>query len=386
MAMVGCSSKPAPAPVTAPDSAKADKNVVVLEAAAQRDAGIESEPAQQRAIAQVIRATGRLTNSENATFRVGAVTDGRIAHVQAKVGDVVKEGQLLAEMHSHDIHESRALYQKSLTDLSRLKTNVVFAQRQRDRMKRLVDLKAASQEQYESTDNELKNATTALQNGEVEVNRTRNHLVEFLGVAADPPSGSDVEDHIPIKSPAPGIVLTRNVTVGSVVNPSNDLFVISDLASLWTIANVQEEFLSKIHPGMVARIIVQAYADRIFTGKVAKIGEVLDAATRTVPVRIDTANTSGLLKPEMYAQVEFDSGGQEQALTVPETAVQDVNGQTVVFVKRDATHFEVHAVELGRSTAGRVVIVRGVSPGDAVITRGGFVLKSQLLKASLAEE
>ena len=161
-------------------------------------------------------------------------------------------------MHSQDIHESRALYRKAVSDLNRLKSGVEFATRQRDRLTRLYSMKAASQEQLDSAENELKIAKASVTNAEIEVNRTRLHLVEFLEVSLDGPEEhkhdsapeTHIEDLIPVRAPASGIVLTRAITPGAVVTASNDLYTICDLSTIWATAAVQEEHLARLRPGM----------------------------------------------------------------------------------------------------------------------------------------
>ena len=161
---------------------------------------------------------------------VGAITDGRIVKVLANPGDTVKRGTVLARMHSHDIHESRAAYQKAQMELARARTDEAFASRARDRAKRLYELKAGSLEQAEHAEAELKNAQTMVSSARVEVERTRGHLTEFLGISADTPphagplpAGEDDEaEFIPVIAPAAGTVLSRSVTPGTVVTPAND--------------------------------------------------------------------------------------------------------------------------------------------------------------------
>jgi len=99
------------------------------------------------------------------------------------------------------------------------------------------------------------------------------------------------------------------VTPGAVVNASSDMFTVCDLSTIWVIAAFQEEHLPRLRPGMGARVSVQAYPGRTFAGKLIKIDEKLDPETRTVSARIEVDNRAGLLKPEMYAAVELDSGG-----------------------------------------------------------------------------
>jgi len=394
----GCSKtaeQPAPAAEKSPaKGAKEETKLVELDAAGVKEARVVVAPVILRSVPLTIRANGRLSTNENTSWRVGAVTEGRIIEVTAKVGDRVQKGQVLARMHSHDIHESRALYRKAVGDYNRLQATSDFAQRTRDRMRRLYEMKAASLEQVDQAENEWKTAQSALANAAIEVSRTKNHLVEFLEVSIE---GTEEHEHdagpehhpedlIPIRSPAAGIVLTRSITPGAVVGASNDLFLICDLSTIWAMAAVQEEHLAQLRPGMLARVSVQAYPNRPFMGRLAKIDEKLDPETRTVSVRIEIDNRTGLLKPEMYSTVEIEAGGSERALFAPQTAVQDVNGQSLVFVEKSAGKFEPRPVETGRTLEGLVQILRGLKDGERVVSEGSFILKSQMLKASLSEE
>jgi len=362
--------------------------------AVQQSAGVATEEAPMRSLPQTVRATARLSNDENQTWRVGAITDGRIVKVLANPGDTVKRGAVLARMHSHDIHESRAAYQKAQMELARARTDEAFASRARDRAKRLYELKAGSLEQAEHAEAELKNAQTMVSSARVEVERTRGHLTEFLGISADTPPHAgplpagedDEEEFIPVIAPAAGTVLSRSVTPGTVVTPANDLFVISNLSSLWAIAEVNEEYLARLRPGMPARIYVQSYGREPFTGRIGKLGESFDPTTRTVKVRIDLPNRGARLKPEMYATAEIEVGGSEPAILVPQGATQEVRGETVVFVQTAADRFEVRPVELGRALDGSFEVLRGLKAGERIATRGAFVLKSEFLKAALAKD
>ncbi len=390
----GCSAEK-PAEVKAASETQAGAagpSEVILAPAVQKEAGLAAEVVQFRSVPEVVRANGRITNNEERTWRVGAVTEGRIVKVFAKVGDPVGMGQILARMHSHMIHESRAEYRKAVAELARAKTSETYARRVRDRARRLYELKAASLQQVEQAEAELRNAQTSVGNAEVDVERTRQHLVEFLEIPADEsehhkdgsPQGD--EDLIPIKAPAAGVVLTRNVTAGTVVAPAGDLFVISDLSSLWMMAAVTEENLPKLRVGMPVRVSVQAYPDRMFQGRIGRLGEELEAATRTVKVRVDLANPDGRLKPEMYANAEIESGSSGSAIFIPQTAPQEVEGKTVVFVQKGEDRFEVRPVRVGRTVQGLLEVAAGVRPGDRVVTQGSFLLKSQLLKSTLGEE
>jgi cobalt-zinc-cadmium efflux system membrane fusion protein len=398
LGLSGCSKSNQPAAAAAEKSpakgAKEETKLVELDASGVKEARLVVAPVTLRSVPLTVRANGRLSTNENASWRVGAVTEGRIVEVAAKVGDRVQMGQVLARMHSHDIHESRAEYRKAVSDYNRLQATSDFARRTRDRMRRLYEMKAASLEQVDQAENEWKTAQASLSNAAIEVARTKNHLVEFLEVSIDGPEEHDhdagpehhPEDLIPIRAPASGIVLTRSITPGAVVGASNDLFLICDLSTIWAMAAVQEEHLAQLRTGMLARVSVQAYPNRRFLGRVAKIDEKLDPETRTVSVRIEIDNRAGLLKPEMYSTVEIEAGGSESALFAPQSAVQDVNGQSMVFVEKSSGKYEPRPVETGQTLEGLIQILRGLKDGERVVSEGSFILKSQMLKASLSEE
>jgi RND family efflux transporter MFP subunit len=199
------------------------------------------------------------------------------------------------------------------------------------------------------------------------------------------PSGDD-NDLIPVKAPAASVVLTRNVTQGTVVTPSSDLFVLTDLSTLWAIAEVNEEFLGKLRIGMLVNIFVQAYPGQAFQGRIGKLGELLDAGTRTIKVRVDLPNPQGRLKPEMYADAEIQVGRGSSALMLPAEAVQDLRGDSVVFVRVAPDRFEMRPVRTGKTVDESVEILSGLQAGDEVVVKSAFILKSEFLKESLSGE
>lgn len=393
-ALAGCQKEPPRAAPAPPAAAEAEPHrVVELDEKALAQAGVRVEPVEVRRVPVTVRANGRLAANEEHTWRVGAITDGRIMQVLVRVGDRVEKGQVLARMFSHDVHESRAMYRRAVAEFNRLQSNLEYARRQRDRLRRLFEMKAASQEQVDTAENELRNAETALRAAEIEVSRTRQHLVEFLEIPVEGPEHKEPgvaalsdDDLIPIRAPAAGVVISRLVTAGSVVQPSSELFVISDLSSIWVIAAVQEEYLPRVRPGMMARVSVQAYPDRPFHGRVLRVDEKLDPETRTVQAIIEIDNRGGLLKPEMYGVVELESGESDEGLYVLQSAIQDLNGQPTVFVETARGRFEPRPVETGRSIDRLIEIRRGLRAGERIVAEGGFVLKSQLLKSALSED
>jgi cobalt-zinc-cadmium efflux system membrane fusion protein len=372
--------------------AKLEPGEVRLSPELQKTAGLQIADVERRNVPLLIRANGRLVADEEKTHKAGAVIDGRVVKVFVNIGDRVKKGQVMARLHSHEIHESRSAYQKAKVELSRMEAQRSFAERNRDRIRRLFNLKAASQEQVEHAENEMKNALAGIESARLEVQRTRQHLEEFLEVGAEdhpdhkPGEFDHDDDTAPIKAPAAGVVISRSISSGSVAKPGDDLFVISDLSSIWMIAAIPEENMGRVHAGMKAQVFIRAFDNRPFAGRLTRIGEQLDPSTRTVQARIVLDNPRGELKPEMYATAELSAGGTGEALYVPQESIQEMNGHTIVFVAAAAGRFLARPVETGARAGGVIAIVSGLTAGERVVTRGAFLLKSELLKSTLIEE
>ncbi len=378
---VGC-TKEAPKPEAAKSGEKKTPGEVKLEPAMVKSANIVSVAVESRTQALVLQVNGRLTANEDRTWHVDSFTEGRILKLFANVGDRVTAGQLVAQMHSHEVHESRSEYQRAKTDLAKLQSQRSYAVRTRDRMKRLLELKAASVEQAEHAESQWRDAEAAVKNAQIELERTRVHLVGFLDVPAE----DDEEDAVPIKTRNAGTVIKRETSVGAVVKAADGIYVVSDLTSVWMIAALPEDQLGKVRVGMNARVKVQAYPDEVFAGKIVRLGDQLDVETRTVPVRITLENQGQKLRPEMYAVAEIGAGGVTDAIVMPQAALQDFNGQAVVFVDLGDGKYVVRPVRTGRVQGASVEVLEGLVAGDRVVSRGAFVLKSQMFKSSLAEE
>ena len=369
-------------PVEAPS--KGAKGEIFLDQEQQRK-HVVVEPVRAKDVAFSITIPGRLTVNEDQSFHVGAIASGRIENISARVGDSVNAGQILGRIHSHEVHEARAGYQEAMVEQERAKSAEGYAKQRRDRAHRLFELKAGSRQDVESAEADLQNAQAAIEKAESEVEKERAHLNIFQIPTDAGRAHADEEDDIPIPAPASGLILERKVTVGSVVNSGDELFVITDASSVWMIAAANENDLSKLHPGQQVRIQVRAYPDREFAGRILKLGESLDPETRTLQIRIIVPNQQGLLKPEMYATANLRQSAGSRAVFLPDEAIQDVEGLPAVFVRRAQNTFEVRAVRIGPRTGGETEIVEGLQPGDEVVVKGGFLLKSELLKKMIQD-
>ena len=134
-----------------------------------------------------------------------------------------------------------------------------------------------------------------------------------------------------------------------------------------------------------AKVLTQAYPDEAFSGIVTRLGTELDPKTRTLPVRITVPNPALKLRIAMYANARIARGLSHQAIFVPEEALQDVNGSSIVFVRQGGDSFEPRAVEIAHRLNGEAEIAGGLKPGEAIVVKGSFVVKSEMLKSQIGE-
>lgn len=378
----GCSSAPEPAAqAVAAEAAPKASDVVQLDAAAQTRAGLVLDEARLVQRTDTVEAPGIVALNETRTARVGSMAEGIVVEMKAQVGDRVRANQLLASMHSHAVHDAWAGYRKAKADERRLQTELRFATDALERAERLYNDKAIALQELQRTQTNRVSADEGLNMGRTEVRRAEEEL-EHLGVTnGEDPTGESGEQ-IPVRAPFSGIVLERLVTQGTAVNPGTQLFVVSDLSTVWVLAELDEAHVSGAQIGRPASVRVAAYPTEVFQGKVTYIGETVNPKTRRITIRCEVPNPDGRLKPEMYATVQVGESAPREVVAIPASAVQTLSGQASVFIAEADGRFRARAVELGAERDGLIDVKRGVQQGERVVSAGAFILKSELLKAS----
>ena len=167
------------------------------------------------------------------------------------------------------------------------------------------------------------------------------------------------------------------------------LFIVADLSTVWLTANIPESDVANVPriQGGAIRFTAAAYGSRLFPAKLLSVGAMVDPQTRTVPILAQAENRDGLLKPFMFVRIHLDSPTTERALTIPQTAVVEIEGKNGVFVPAkpaeagDASHraFTFRPVEIGRQEGDRVVVKSGLKEGEIVVAQDAYQLKAELI-------
>lgn len=375
VALTACSGKgdaAKPQVEAAAERASAPAEGLKLPPTEAQRAGIQLETVQAKAMPDVISVTATIRVNQDRIARVAPRVEGRIVGVAANLGDQVKAGQALATLDSLAIGEaSVALLQAQSTDRS--------AEADFKRASALNAEEIIAQKDYLRLKAERERAAVAL--------RAAEDRLRLLGV--DPKRLSRVESTFPLTAPLAGTVVQKKATVGELGTPSDPLFTVADLSTVWVDANLTEVQLGKVKPGVTASVTVAAYPDEQFKGKVTYVASLLDKETRTIPARIEVTNKDGRLKPEMFAKAVIDVGGAgantATAISVPDAAIVLMQGQPTVFVFSKGS-YEQRAVELGDKLSGRTVVKSGLTVGEQVVAAGTYALKARVLKSQIGDE
>ena len=179
-----------------------------------------------------------------------------------------------------------------------------------------------------------------------------------------------------IYSPVSGYVVQKKALQGMRVMPGENLFDLADLSTVWVVADIYEYELPLVKPGDAALIALSYIPEKTFVSKVDYVYPALAPDTRTAKVRLSVPNAEGLLKPQMFSNVELTIALGNR-LTVPEDAVIDTGARKIVYVDRGEGYFEPREVALGLRSEGTVEITRGLQPGERVATAANFLLDSE---------
>lgn len=306
-------------------------------------------------------------SNENELAEVTTLIRGRVVKVHVDVGQDVKKDTLLALLHSTDLGVAEGAYLKAV---ARLHEAELAHERARD----LHEHKAVSLAELQRREAEMKTALA-------EARETKNRL-ELLGVPRQEIERLNrehtIKADVPLRAPFDGRVIMRNITRGEVVETNQKFFTVADLSEVWVVGNVPEKDVQYIRKEQRVDVIVSAYPHAIFPGTITYISDVIDAATRTMRLRVTVPNPDRLLKPEMFATVRVYAAPTSDALTVPLAAVQNGPAGKILFVQKDANEFEVRTVKLGNEQGEVVTVLEGVRAGEHVVTKGSFVLKSEM--------
>jgi cobalt-zinc-cadmium efflux system membrane fusion protein len=378
--IIACSSGPKETEKTNEET-KQESKLLEMTTQAQQHVGLRTTGVVLKELQEYLHVVGTVQAIDTRIGHVRPLTRGRVEKVDVRVGDRVRAGQALATFDNIEAGEVLAEYQGAVTELQRLKLQQASAQRIAERNNELSDLGAIAKKNAELSRVEAQSAQDSVRVQESVVaglvSRLRRFGVEQVNVS----NPSTV-----IRAPFAGVVIKAQTAPGDVFDADRELFSIADLSHVWVQAEVYEQDLGRVKVGQPAVITVDTYPGEKFQGQVTYLGDILDPQTRTARVRCEVANPEIRLKLDMFASIELPTHFSRRALVVPASAIQDLNGISVVFIRKTPTGFEVRPVKAGKTLEEETEIQSGLQEGEQVVSVGSFHLKSVALSGQIGEE
>lgn len=308
-------------------------------------------------LVNAITLTGQVDFNQDNVIKIYPLISGNIDGITVVLGDYVQQGQVLGTIRSSEMAGFS-------NDLNSAQTNLNAAEKNLSKTKDMYKSGLASISDSIS-------AEVSYQQAKSELERV-NRVLKING-------GSTTGDYI-IKAPISGFIVEKNVNNGSNIRTDNStsLFTISDLKNVWVWANVYESNIGAIHMGNSVDVTTISYPDKIFTGKVDKIMNVLDPTNKVMKVRVSLDNPGYLLKPQMFASVMVTNKEDKQALSIPQGALIFDHSQNYVLIYKSNSDVRVTPVQVINTVGGKTYIASGVQEGDRIITSQALLIYDAL--------
>ena len=322
---------------------------------------VEVVTVQPTTLTRTLRLTGTVAYNAFNTTPVISQVGGPVTRILVVPGQHVRKGEPMLEVSSPDYSQLLDAYLKA-ADASRL------SEKNYARAQDLYQHHAIAQrdlEQAESDRNQARADLNAAEEG-----------MKILGIKNPGQLANAASAQIPVLAPISGEVVERLVAPGQVVQAGQtQAFTISDLSTVWVLANVYQADLAYVHSGEDVSVQTDAYP-QAFHGRISYISPALDPNTRTLQARVVVDNPGEKLKRDMYCTVTVTAGKVVNAIAVPNASVlHDENNQPFIYVAVGANQFGRREVETGASENGLTQILKGIGPGDKVVGDGSLFLQ-----------
>jgi membrane fusion protein, heavy metal efflux system len=341
-----------------------------------RRIGIATATVTQQKLAQHLDANAETAYNGQRTAEVLARVSGVVKEVRVELNQVVRRGDVLAVIDSAAVGSAKAQY---LTAVATVK----LAEATYDRYH------ALAEKQIAAGKNELE-ALTALTQANTSLLEAKQHLFNFGFAQADldavqrDQSASNLLDVI---APIDGSVTTWDASLGEAVEPTTQLFGISDTSLFWLWIDVYESDIDSVQVGQPVTFRISNKSEPVFSGRITAIGTEADRTSRTTRVRAQIANTNGRLRANVFGRARIEVTPEHEATVIPTSAVQREGEQEIVFLPEEPGRYRRQSVVTKpMDAAGLVEVVEGLEPGQQVVTTGAFLLYSELVKDRIAED
>jgi membrane fusion protein, heavy metal efflux system len=290
------------------------------------------------------------------TVKVLPPVTGRVVELKVQLGERVVEGQELAVIDSGDLAQA-------YSDVEKAQSAATLTKKSLDRQMGLQKIGGGAIKEREQAESDYAQA-------EAELDRAQTRL-RSIGVSAEQMVKSRL---LTMKAPVAGSLIDLQIAPGAFLNDSTAAaMTIANLETIWVTANVPEKDISFVFTGQTVSVTFPAYPDKVFSGKVLFVSDVIEPDTRRNKVRIAFDNRDRAMKPNMFANTTFIAPPISR-LVVPTSALLMTNDKTSVFVEVAEWAFERRDVEVAYQEGATAAVKAGLKPGERIVVKGAVRL------------
>ena len=331
--------------------------------------GLKTAQVETRVGAASLRTTAIVQPNSYRETPIMPLVEGRVTKVNVQLGDQVKVGQTMATIFSADLAEAQMKY---LT----VDANLQFHVAQAARFEKLAAIGAVSRQ-------ELEEVLSRLREHHAEHASLRERMLLYgltdQEIAALKSSG-ELRSDVPVHAPTGGVITTRDINVGQNLSMRDRLFTITDLSTVWVVANIYEKDFSLARMGQSVIITTNSWPGQSWTGRISYVDPRINDETRTARARIEIPNRDQRLRLGMFVDVAISATGTESFPAVPKSAIQSSGDQKIVFVPTGPGRFQVRRLLTGVEDGDYVRVISGLAVGEEVVTEGSFFLMAELAR------
>ena len=316
-------------------------------------------------VRRTLQIPGRLEMNENQTARVGAPFTGRIMSLNAVVGQVVRRGDVLAEVSSPELSSAQLGFLKAHSANE-------LAERAVERAKLLLAADVIGTAELQRRENEL---TVARAEKRASTDQLRVLGLPMAVIQRLESTGQLVAS-TPVTATKTGTIIERKAAIGQVVDPTDELFTISNLDSIWAVADVPEQEARELRRGQRVHLDIPALRNGKRLGTIEFVSDLVNPETRTIQVRMALANPQREYKPAMLASMVLE-GPEESHLVVPPSAIVREENRDHVFVALGNDRYVLRPITVGMEHNGQRVVLSGLQEHDQIVTNGAFHLNNE---------
>ncbi len=331
-----------------------------------RVVNVELAQAWTGAVSDVLLLTGALKPKEQVDITSKAT--GRVESIRFQVGDRIGSGDLVAELEDDElrqqVHRAEAAIAVARASYAQRRAEHDNAGAELERAESLFQDGLISPQDYQAQKTSLAVVNAQVELAEAQQKQAEAELSEFKIRLSQ----------TKIYAPMRGVAASRYVDVGALVSPTTPILRIVNLSTMVTLGNVPERNIARLRVGNRATVRVDALPDRPFTGRVARIAPVLDAATRSALIEIDIPNPNSDLKAEMFVRIELDLGATRDATMIPRDSLVYRGQQPGVYVV-EGSRPVFRPIETGMTRQETVEVLSDLDPGTSIVGRGATMIR-----------